>query len=104
MSADEVVAASRPRPSEHAEAAAAFELAQHLHRSGHPDDAVTWFKVAHEKHPENWTYKRQAWTFVTTPEGQPSDMLQGPNDVYDTDWLSEVQRMGAENYYEAFGS
>jgi hypothetical protein len=102
MSADEVVAASRPRPTEHAEAAAAFELGQHLHRAGHPDDAVRWFKVAHVKHPDNWTYKRQAWTFVTTPEGEPSDMRQGPNDVYDTEWLSEVRRFGAENYYEPF--
>lgn len=102
MSPDEVVAASRPRPTEHAEAAAAFELGQHLHRAGQVDDAVAWFKVAHAKHPENWTYKRQAWTFVTTPEGEPSDMRQGPNDVYDTSWLSEVQRTGGENYYEAF--
>ena len=60
------------------------------------------FKRAHELHPENWTYKRQAWTFVTTPEGQPSDLLQGPNDVYDSNWLDEVRRQGAENYYDVF--
>ena len=102
LAPDQVVAASRPRPAEHAEAAAAFELAQHLHREGHVDDAVAWFKRAHDLHPENWTYKRQAWTFVTTAEGQPSDMLQGPNDVYDTNWLDEVRRQGAESYYEVF--
>ena len=99
---DEVVAASRPRPRAHAEAAAAFELAQHLHRQGHVDDAVGWFRRAHELHPENWTYKRQAWTFVTTPEGEPSDLFQGPNDVYETSWLDEVKRLGAETYYEPF--
>ncbi len=99
---DEVLAASRPRPREHAEAAAAFEIAQHLHRTGHPDDAVAWFTRAHDLHPENWTYKRQAWTFVTTPEGEPSDLLQGPNDVYATSWLGEVKRLGAETYYEPF--
>ncbi len=102
LSPDQVVAESRPRPAEHAEAAAAFELAQHLHRAGHADDAVRWFKRAHGLHPENWTYKRQAWTFVTTPEGQPSDLLQGPNDVYDSNWLDEVRKQGAENYYEVF--
>lgn len=102
MTPDQVVSASKPRPAEHAEAAAAFELGQHLHRAGHADDAVRWFKRAHELHPENWTYKRQAWTFVTTPGGQPSDLLQGPNDVYDSSWLDEVRRQGAENYYDVF--
>ena len=102
LSPDEVVAASRPRPAEHAEAAAAFELGQHLHRAGHTDDAIAWFRRAHELHPENWTYKRQAWTFVTTPEGQPSDLLQGANEVYGTSWLDEVRRLGAETYYEPF--
>ena len=102
LSPDQVVEASRPRPREHAEAAAAFELGQHLHRTGHPDDAVAWFKRAHELHPENWTYKRQAWTFVTTPEGQPSDLIQADNDVYATSWLDEVRRLGPETYYEPF--
>lgn len=104
LSPDQVVDASRPRPREHAEAAAAFELGQHLHRAGHPDDAVAWFKRAHELHPENWTYKRQAWTFVTTPEGEASDLIQADNDVYGTSWLDEVRRLGPETYYEPFGS
>lgn len=104
LSPEQVVEASRPRPVEHAEAAAAFEIAQHLHRAGHGDDAVAWFKVAHEKHPENWTYKRQAWTFATTPEGEPSDLVQLADDVYGTNWLQEVRRLGAETYYEEFGS
>ena len=64
LSPDEVVARSRPRPPEHAEAAAAFELAQHLWRAGERDAAVTWFRRAHALHPENWTYKRQAWVLA----------------------------------------
>jgi hypothetical protein len=104
LSADEVVAASKPRPRDHAEAAAAFDLGQHLHRSGHADDAVRWFKLAHDKHPENWTYKRQAWTFATTPEGQPSDLVQRADDVYETSWLDEVRRLGPETYYEPFST
>ena len=68
-------------------------MAQHLHRSGELDRAVTHFKAAHRLQPDNWTYKRQAWSFAHP--------LQGPNDVYDGDWLSEVKKIGAENYYPA---
>ena len=91
MSPDEVVARSQPRPPEHARAAAAFELGQHLWRSGHRDDAPTWFREAHRLHPDNWTYKRQAWAFA--------DPLQGPTELYDSDWLSDIKAIGAENYY-----
>jgi len=102
MSPDEVVARSRPRPRDHAEAAAAFELGQHLWRAGDRDASVRWFRRAHELQPENWTYKRQAWSFATTPEGELSDMLQGPTDLYDGNWLDDVRRVGAENYYRPF--
>ena len=102
LSPDEVVARSRPRPADHAEAAAAFELAQHLWREGDRDAAVGWFRRAHELQPENWTYKRQAWTFATTNEGEPSDLLQGPNDLFEGNWLDDVRAAGAENYYEPF--
>jgi hypothetical protein len=91
LSPDEVVARSRPRPIEHARAAAAFELGQHLWREGHHDAAVTWFRDAQRLHPDNWTYKRQSWSFA--------DALQGPTDLYDSDWLSDIRAIGAENYY-----
>jgi hypothetical protein len=91
LSPDEVVQRSRPRPWGHAVAAAHFELGQHLHATGHPRDAVPHFREAHRLDPENWTYKRQAWTFA--------DPLQGPSDDYEGDWLSEVRKIGAENYY-----
>ena len=91
LAPDEVTRRSHARPPEVAEAAASFELGQYLHRQGHADAAVPWFRAAHRLHPDNWTYKRQAWTFV--------DQEQGPNDVYDGDWLSDVRTIGAENYY-----
>ena len=91
LSADEVLARSRPRDMDHSRAAACFELAQHLQRAGHGEDAVSWFRQAHELAPENWTYKRQAWSLA--------DPLQGPTNAYDSDWLQEVRRIGAENYY-----
>ena len=91
LSPAEVVARSHPRPLAHARAAAAFELGQHLWRTGHEDRAVHWFREAHRLQPDNWTYKRQAWTFA--------DPLQGPTDRYDSDWLTDVRAIGAEQYY-----
>ena len=58
-----------------------------------------WWREAHRLHPENWTYKRQAWTLVTTPEGAPTDLIQGPNDVYEGNWLDDVAAAGPEHYY-----
>jgi tetratricopeptide (TPR) repeat protein len=91
LSPEEVVKRSAPRPVEVSKAAANFELGQYLHRLGEFKDAVTYFKQAHRLQPENWTYKRQAWVFA--------DPLQGPSEDYDSDWLTEVRRIGAENYY-----
>jgi hypothetical protein len=88
---DEVVARSRPRTRESSEAAAHWELGQHLHRTGFGDDAVPHFREAHRLEPDNWTYKRQAWTFANP--------LQMPNDVYEGDWAGDVEKAGPENYY-----
>ncbi len=96
---DTVVARSRPRPPEHAEAAAAFELGQHLYRTVSADAAVPWFRRAHELAPENWTYKRQAWTLATTAEGEPSDLRQAPTDLYEGSWYADIAASGPEHYY-----
>ena len=78
-----------------AEAAACFELGQHLRPTVGDDAAVPWWRRAHELDPDNWTYKRQAWTLVTTPEGaSENDLIQGPNDVYDGNWLDDVIARG----------
>ena len=91
LSPDEVVRRSAPRPPEVSRAAANFELGQHLHRTGRVDAARPFFRAAHRLQPENWTYKRQAWSMV--------DPLQGPTEYYDSDWLSDVRKIGAQNYY-----
>lgn len=91
LTPDEVISRSRPRPPEQSRAAACFELGQHLHRTGHRGDAVRWFRDAHRLAPDNWTYKRQAWTFA--------DPLQGSTAEYESDWLTDVRKIGAENYY-----
>ena len=91
LSSREVIERSRPRPVEESLAAAHFELGQHLHGEGKTADGVRHWREAHRLQPDNWTYKRQAWSLA--------DPTQGPTDVYDGDWLSDVRKIGAENYY-----
>jgi len=43
-------------------AAAFFHLGAYLALHGRPADALVNFKKAHALRPENWTYKRQAWS------------------------------------------
>jgi hypothetical protein len=91
LTPDQVVARSAARPKAVSEAAANFELGQHLHRTSRAEAARPFFRAAHRLQPENWTYKRQAWSMV--------DPLQGPTEHYDSDWLSDVRKIGAKNYY-----
>jgi hypothetical protein len=93
LAPDAVLARSRPRPLAEATAAAHFALGQQLHRAGRPGAAVDHFRAAYRLHPDNWTYKRQAWSLL--PAGQD------PLDVYGGDWLTDVLRSGAEHYYPA---
>jgi hypothetical protein len=100
LSPDEVVERSRPRGAAEAEAAACFELGQHLRRTVGEDAAVPWWRRAHELDPANWTYKRQAWTLVTTPsDATENDLIQGPNDVYEGNWLDDVVAGGGGEAY-----
>jgi tetratricopeptide (TPR) repeat protein len=43
-------------------AAAHFNLGTYLALHGNPERAIAQFKQAHALRPENWTYKRQAWS------------------------------------------
>jgi len=100
LSADEVIARSQPRGDDEARAAACFELGEHLRRSVGHDAAIPWWRKAHRLYPANWTYKRQAWTLVTTPDGaEENDLLQGPNDVYEGNWLDDVIAGGGGEAY-----
>jgi hypothetical protein len=100
LTPDEVVARSQPRGADEARAAACFELGEHLRRNVGPDAAVPWWREAHRLFPGNWTYKRQAWTLVTTPEGAAeNDLMQGPNGVYQGNWLDDVIAGGGGEAY-----
>ncbi len=99
MTPDQVIATSAGRTMEHSRAAACFELGQFLYRQGNKDAAVGLWREAHALQPDNWTYKRQAWTIETTPEGEPSDLLQAPTDVYEGSWLGDVIASGGGAKY-----
>ncbi len=102
LTPEAVLARSGDRPIDHARAAACFEMGQYLWRTEGNEAAVPWWREAHRLFPDNWTYKRQAWTFVTTPEGATeNDLMQGPNDVYEGNWLDDVLAVGGgANYYK----
>ncbi len=91
LAPEEVLRRSRPRPVAESTAAAHFELGQHLHRIGRIDDAITHFRAAYRLQPDNWTYKRQAWSLLAPG--------QSPMELYGSDWLTDVRQIGAENYY-----
>ena len=100
LSPDEVVERSRPRGAAEAEAAACFEVGEHLRLTVGDEAAVPWWRRAHELDPGNWTYKRQAWTLVTTaPDASENDLIQGPTDVYAGNWLDDVLAGGGGPEY-----
>jgi hypothetical protein len=66
-------------------AAAHFHLGTYLALHGHPEAALGHFKRAHALRPENWTYKRQAWSlgdierdYGTTFQEALKDPAAGP--------------------------
>ena len=107
LSPDEVVARSGVRDRASSDAAAHFALAEHLWRDGKTDAAVTHFQAAHRLLPENFSYKRQAWSLAAMGRGLGAGerhmqiALEGHEDEwpYESDWLTEIKAMGAENYY-----
>jgi hypothetical protein len=95
---DEVIERSQPRTLDHSRAAACFELGLAAERRGDHEAAIGWWKQTHELFPENWTYRRQAWTLESTPEGAESDKAQEVHDVYGTSWSDEFLRVGGAGY------
>jgi len=105
LSPDEVVARSRPRDTSVAEGQAHFELGAHLWQAGDKDGAVEHWREVHRLDPDNFSYKRQAWSLASAGTGPFERFWQGPVPdhedewPYESDWLSEVRAKGAENYY-----
>jgi hypothetical protein len=107
LSPAEVVAHSQPRPMAMSEAAAHFELADHLWRAGRRDLALEHFRECHRLQPGNWTYKRQAWSLVGHERvgGEFGRFVQGPVEgeeddwPFDSDFRSDVSILGEGEYY-----
>ena len=98
LAPDEVIARSQPRSADHSRAAACFELGLAAERRGDHEGAIGWWKQAHELFPDNWTYKRQAWTLESTPDGADSDKAQEVQEVYGTSWSDAFLEVGGANY------
>ena len=109
LSPEDVIARSGRRGVEEAAAAAEFELAQHLYRAGDLDAARAHFREAHRLQPDNWTYKRQAWSLEPSAlEGPMARFWQGPLPgresewAYGSDWVKDATALGPANYYPRF--
>lgn len=108
LTADDVIERSGPRSADAARGHAHFELATHFEVSGNHEAAITHFRMAHELVPENFAYRRQAWSLEPSVDGPLARFWQGPADgqeadwPYAGDWLTDVREMGAANYYPKF--
>jgi hypothetical protein len=88
MIPEEVVAASQPRGRQQSAAAAHFELANVLWQEGDRDAAIGHFNESHRLQPENWTYKRQAWSLIGNERvgGDMGRFAQNPLPGEEDDW------------------
>ncbi len=103
---DAVIARSQPRDQQSALGHAHFELASHLESEGHHTLAIKHFREAHRLVPDSWTFRRQAWSLEKVGDGPFARFWQGPVDgedwPYEGDWLSDIRKEGAENYYSTW--
>ena len=76
-----------PQTWDRAMADAEFGLAQYLYSVGQGDDAIPHFKQAQLLAPDNWNYKRQAWS------------LSDAERNYGTSFGREVQKLNGKPYY-----
>jgi len=101
----EVIDRSGPRNADSARGHAHFELATHFELAGNHQAAIQHFRAAHELVPENFAFRRQAWSLEPSVEGPLARFWQGPLDgqeadwPYESDWITDVKEMGAANYY-----
>ncbi len=108
LSPDAVIERSQPRDPNTSLGQAHFALATHLELEGNHDAAIGHFAKAHELVPDNFAYKRQAWSLEPGGDTPFARFWQGPQEgnedawPYASEWVSEVKAMGAANYYPKF--
>jgi hypothetical protein len=107
MTPDEVIAASQPRSADASRGAAHFELAVHFWHACDRAAAIHHFNECHRLQPQNWSYKRQAWSLVGR-ERVTSDIgafMQNPAAGHEADWPfissfdADVAVLEAGQYY-----
>ena len=104
LTPDAVVERSRPRDAAKALGHAHFALATQLEMDGHHAAAIPHFREAHRLVPDSWTFRRQAWSLEKVGDGPLARFWQGPDPdapdawPYAGDWLTDVRKIGAENY------
>jgi hypothetical protein len=89
------------------EVVAHFELAQHLWTEGSRDAALSHFREAHRLQPENWTYRRQAWSLVSVENnpGPRARLQQWPTAEhadawpFESDFLRDLEKLPRGAYY-----
>ena len=102
-----MIAASQPRPPDASLGAAHFELANHLWRAGQRSAAIEHFNECHRLQPDNWTYKRQAWSLVGNERvgGEAGRFAQNPLPGEEADWPfassfdADVAKLEPGQYY-----
>lgn len=96
LTPDEVISRSKPSSPAVSQAAAHFDLAQHLYRQqGLSDLALTHFNAAHELQPDNITYKRQAYSVVGVERSGDEDwgrFRQAPEGGEDWPFVSDFNQ------------
>ena len=109
LSPAEVIARSHPQTREISEAAAHFELAQHLWRQeGFSERALSHFAQAHSLQPDNITYKRQAYSqyrmAVTDEPDDRTRFMQSPTEgeawPFVSDFTADMAVMQAQRERE----
>jgi hypothetical protein len=91
-----VIERSQPRETAESEAAAHFELAQHIWRQeGLSARALSHFNAAHGLQPKNITYKRQAYSVVGVERSDDPEwgrFRQAPEEGEDWPFISDFNQ------------
>jgi hypothetical protein len=107
LTPEQVVERSQPRPRAVSEAAAHFELANHLWSRGRRDAAIAHFNACHRLQPDNWTYKRQAYSLLGNERigGEFGRFNQAPAPgeeagwPFESDFYREISKLAPGQYY-----
>jgi hypothetical protein len=82
-------------------------LANHLWRQDRRTAAIAHFNACHRLQPDNWTYKRQAWSLIGRErvEGDFGLFMQGPDPAaddpwpFDSDFFTDVAKLDKGEYF-----